>query len=176
MIIAFICGIVFALIAQYVRLNTFNKIISTALRRSNDVIQIMLFAIAVSSIAFFIEFLLGGAVVSVKPLYVAGISVGGLLFGSGIAILGYCPGTLTMAMAEGNIDALFGYCGGILAGAFFTIIYPSILPFMGPNFGEINLYSTNKVYSGLIVMAYATTLFAIAIKLGKSNKSSQPAK
>ena len=63
MIVALICGIVFSLIAQAVRLNTFDKIISTALLRSTEVIQILLFAIAVSSVAFFVEYLLGGAIV-----------------------------------------------------------------------------------------------------------------
>jgi len=55
MITALFCGIVFALIAQYVRLNTFDKIIKTALLKSSEVIQILLFAIGVSSIAFLLS-------------------------------------------------------------------------------------------------------------------------
>jgi len=169
MIVALICGIVFSLIVQSVRLNSFDKIISTALLKSTEVIQILLFAIAVSSVAFFVEYLLGGATIEVKPFYVVGVIVGGLLFGSGIAILGYCPGTMTMALAEGKIDALFGYVGGILAGLVFTVIYPVILPSLGPNYGAINLYSQSNVITGLIVMGYAIILVWIAVRLSRQN-------
>lgn len=171
MIVALICGIVFSLIAQAVRLNTFDKIIATALLRSTDVIQILLFAIAVSSVAFFIEYLFGGAIVEVKPFYLVGIVTGGILFGAGIALLGYCPGTMTMALAEGKIDALFGYAGGILAGLLFTIIYPSILPALGPNFGAINLYPTNDVAAGLTVVIYSALLVIVAIRLSRNKKN-----
>jgi uncharacterized membrane protein YedE/YeeE len=165
MIIAFICGIIFALIAQFVRLNTFDKIISTALLKSTEVIQILLYAIAVSSVAFFIEYLLGGATVEVKPLYLMGVIVGGLLFGVGIALLGYCPGTMTIALAEGKVDAFFGLIGGVLAGALFTFFYPTVLPVIGPNYGAINLYVENNVANGFIVSAYSITLILIALKL-----------
>jgi uncharacterized membrane protein YedE/YeeE len=137
--------------------------------------QILLFAIAVSSLGFFVEYLLGSAALSVKPFNLVGVSVGGLLFGVGVAILGYCPGTIPMALAEGSVDALFGYGGGVLAAAIFTEIYPQILPFRGPDFGAINLYSSNNIISGIIVIAYASALLAIALKLapriGRSQNS-----
>jgi len=167
MIVALFTGFIFALIAQYVRLNTYDKIIATALLRSHDVIQILLFAIGVSSAAFFVEYLSGGATVNVKPFYVVGVVVGGILFGSGIAILGYCPGTMTMALAEGSIDALFGYAGGILAGLLFTLIYPTILPALGPNLGAINLYPQSNTMAGIIVTVYAGLLIFLAFKMGR---------
>lgn len=170
MIVALICGIIFSLIAQAVRLNTFDKIIATALLRSTEVIQILLFAIAVSSVAFFAEYLFGGAVVEVKPFYLVGIVLGGILFGAGIAFLGYCPGTMTMALAEGKIDAIFGYTGGILAGLLFTVVYPSILPALGPNFGAINLYPKNNVAAAILVVAYSAFLIIIAIRLNRNEK------
>ncbi len=163
--IAFGFGIAFALIAQYARLNTFDAIVATALRRRHDVVQIMLVAVAVSSVAFFGEYLLGGAVVAVKPFYLIGVSVGGLLFGIGVAILGYCPGTMTMALAEGSLDAVFGIAGGVLAGAIYTVAYPAVRPFIGPDFGELNLYASNRAVSAIIVLAYAATLLTIALKI-----------
>lgn len=173
MIVALLAGFVFALIAQYVRLNTYDKIIATALLRNHEVIQILLFAIGVSSVAFFIEYLSGGATINVKPFYVVGVSVGGILFGSGIAILGYCPGTMTMAMAEGSLDAFFGYVGGILAGFLYTIIYPFILPLLGPNLGPINLYPQSNVGAGALVAVYAIALIFIGLNLSYS-KSKNP--
>ena len=167
MIIALICGILFALIAQYVRINTFDTIIATALLKSTEVIQILLVAIGVSSVAFFIQYLCGGAVIQVKPFYIAGVSIGGILFGSGIAILGYCPGTMTMALAEGSVDALFGFVGAILAGFLFTLAYPSILPLLGPNLGPINLYPDNHIAAGIVVGLYASLLLLVALRLSR---------
>jgi len=167
MIVALVCGILFSLIAQYVRLNTFDKIIATALLKNSDVIEILLFAIGISNIAFFIEYLFGAATIEIKPFYVVGVSIGGTLFGAGVAILGYCPGTMTMALAEGKIDALFGYAGGILAGLLFTVIYPGIIPFLGPNLGPINLYLSGKIETGIVVLAYALLLTTVAFKLSQ---------
>jgi len=138
--------------------------------RSTEVIQILLFAIAVSSVAFFVEYLFGGAVVEVKPFYLVGIIMGGLLFGAGIALLGYCPGTMTMALAEGKVDAIFGYAGGVLAGLLFTVIYPTILPVLGPNFGAINLYPKNDAAAGLTVAIYSALLVMIAVRLSRNKK------
>jgi hypothetical protein len=42
--------------------------------------------------------------------------VGGLLFGAGIAIMGYCPGTAAGALGEGSLDAIPSILG-LIAGA-----------------------------------------------------------
>lgn len=42
--------------------------------------------------------------------------VGGILFGSGVAILGLCPGTAAVALGEGSLDAIAGGLG-IMAGS-----------------------------------------------------------
>jgi len=46
--------------------------------------------------------------------------IGGLLFGIGFGILGYCPGTLVGAIGQGSLDALFGGMIGLLIGAVFS--------------------------------------------------------
>lgn len=165
MILAFIVGILFALIAQYARLNSFNTIASTALLKNHDVVQILFFAIAISSIGFFVMYLSGGATINVKPFYVIGVCVGGILFGAGVAILGYCPGTMLMALAEGKADALLGYVGGIAAALLFTLAYPTLLPLIGPDFGAINLYAASAAVTAVIVGVYAVALLFAALRL-----------
>jgi hypothetical protein len=171
MIFAFIVGILFALIAQYARLNSFNTIASAALLKNHDVAQILLFAIAISSIGFFVLYLLGSATISVKPFYVIGVCVGGILFGAGVAILGYCPGTMLMALAEGKADALLGYVGGITAALLFTLAYPTLLPLIGPDFGAINLYAASATLTALIVGLYAVALLFTAFRLERKAKA-----
>jgi len=52
-------------------------------------------------------------------------AVGGLIFGVGFAVLGYCPGTIAGAIGAGRLDALVGGLPGILLGSWlFAVVYP----------------------------------------------------
>jgi uncharacterized membrane protein YedE/YeeE len=70
-----------------------------------------------------------------------GIAIGGIIFGVGMAILGYCPGTLPVSLGEGSVDALIGIIGGLVGGFVYTILLPSIQSILGPDFGSISLYT-----------------------------------
>jgi hypothetical protein len=51
--------------------------------------------------------------------------IGGLIFGVGFALLGYCPGTVAGAVGTGALDALFGGMIGLLIGAgIFAELFP----------------------------------------------------
>jgi hypothetical protein len=53
--------------------------------------------------------------------------IGGLIFGIGFAVLGYCPGTLAGAAGQGSLDALIGGVPGMLVGAgIYAAIYPKL--------------------------------------------------
>jgi hypothetical protein len=62
----------------------------------------------------------------VKPLVLGGVILGGLIFGVGMTLLGYCPGTGEAAVAEGSRHAIFGVLG-MLAGA---AVYAEVAPLM----------------------------------------------
>jgi hypothetical protein len=54
--------------------------------------------------------------------------IGGLIFGVGFAILGYCPGTLAGAVGQGSLDALTGGVPGMVIGAgIYAAIYPKLV-------------------------------------------------
>jgi uncharacterized membrane protein YedE/YeeE len=52
------------------------------------------------------------------------IIIGGLLFGLGWGLLGYCPGTSLGALGEGRYDALWGILGMITGAGLFAEAYP----------------------------------------------------
>lgn len=53
--------------------------------------------------------------------------IGGLIFGIGFALLGYCPGTIAGAMGQGSVDAITGGVIGILLGSgIFAHLYAKI--------------------------------------------------
>jgi uncharacterized membrane protein YedE/YeeE len=60
---------------------------------------------------------------SPKPLYIIGVGLGGILFGAGLAISGYFPGSIWMALGEGRRDAIYAIVGAILGAATWTVIY-----------------------------------------------------
>jgi uncharacterized membrane protein YedE/YeeE len=50
--------------------------------------------------------------------------LGGLIFGIGWGLLGYCPGTSVGALGEGRWDALWGVMGMLAGAALFAEAYP----------------------------------------------------
>ena len=59
---------------------------------------------------------LGLAKLSIKPMIFDGVVLGGLIFGVGWGLLGYCPGTSQGALGEGRWDFIWGIAG-MLCGA-----------------------------------------------------------
>lgn len=58
-----------------------------------------------------------------KPLYLIGVGLGGLIFGAGLAISGYFPGSIWMALGEGRRDAVYAVFGAILGAATWTALF-----------------------------------------------------
>ena len=85
------------------------------------------------------EIYFGWASYHIKPLILVGIVVGGLLFGMGMAILGYCPGTVVISLGQGNLDALMGIMGGVCGSLLFSVLYSDIAPLFGPDFGSLSV-------------------------------------
>ena len=53
----------------------------------------------------------------IKPTRYAANIIGGLLFGVGFGLLGYCPGTGAAALGQGNWDAIAGVIG-LMGGSY----------------------------------------------------------
>lgn len=169
MLLAFIAGLIFSFLAYKSNLFCSDQILSVGILKNFEAVQILLFALSISSLAFFIEYSMGDAIINIKPFYLVGVVLGGLLFGIGVGILGYCPGTLEMAIGYGSIDAIFGFIGGLAAGYCYTLIYPLALPFLGPNFGAINFYTGNTTLNIVLVLAFSVGLFVAAVALQGPN-------
>jgi uncharacterized membrane protein YedE/YeeE len=63
---------------------------------------------------------LGLVKLHVKPTRYAGNIVGGLIFGVGFGLLGYCPGTGAAALGQGNWDAIAGIAGLMIGSYLFA--------------------------------------------------------
>ena len=60
----------------------------------------------------------------IKNAALLGNALGGVIFGAGMALLGYCPGTGVAAFGDGSRHALFGVLGMLVGAALFAEVYP----------------------------------------------------
>ena len=169
-----IFGFLFGAILQYSKLNRFNTISGMALLTDFTMAKAIVVAIGFGIIILNIEIGLGFASYHIKPLLLGGILTGGIIFGIGMAILGYCPGTLAISIGEGSLDALIGLIGAMAGGVVYTVLVPSIKWILVPDFGPIALKS---VVTGsapvfyLLVLISGGILIGIAFWLNKIEKT-----
>lgn len=136
-----VLGFLFGAALQYAKLNRYNVISGMATLENYAVAKAIATAIGAGVIIIAIEIGLGLATYHIKPVLVGGIAIGGVIFGTGMAILGYCPGTLPVSLGEGSVDALIGIIGGLAGGLIYTVILPSVQSILGPDLGSISLYT-----------------------------------
>jgi len=134
-----ILGFLFGAILQYSKLNRFNVISGMATLENFAVAKAIAVAIGTGAVIIAIEIGLGFATYHIKPFLFGGIAIGGIVFGSGMAILGYCPGTLPVSLGEGSLDALIGIIGALAGGFIYTLVVPSVQSVLGPDLGNISL-------------------------------------
>ena len=103
-----ISGIAFGFLLQKGRVAKFHVIVGQFLLKDWTVLKVMLTAVAVGAVGVWAMVSLGMASLTIKPAAFGGVIVGAVLFGVGMAIFGYCPGTSVAACGEGRRDAMVG--------------------------------------------------------------------
>lgn len=91
--------------------------------------KVILFAIGISSLILFLLMyfgVIGNENLSIKSSH-WGVAAGGLIFGLGFAIAGYCPGTGLCALGEGRKDAKWFVFGGLVGALIFMLIFSYVL-------------------------------------------------
>ncbi len=115
-VLGLIFGVVFGFLLQKGGVAKYEILMGALFLTDFTVMKIMLTAILVGMIGVFAMHALGLVRLHVKPTrYAANVS-GGLLFGIGFGLLGYCPGTGAAALGQGNYDAIAGIIG-MMAGS-----------------------------------------------------------
>jgi len=126
-----IFGIVFGILLQKAGVTRYEVIIGQLLLTDFTVLKVMMSAVVVGM--FGVHYMHGKGMVN---LHVRGGSfgatvVGGLIFGAGFALLGYCPGTVAGAAGQGAMDALVGGFTGLMFGSWlFAVLYPRLKPLL----------------------------------------------
>jgi uncharacterized membrane protein YedE/YeeE len=119
-----ITGILFGVLLQKGRVLRFEKQIGALLLQDMTIFKFMLSAILVGMVGILLLGDLGIIQLSHKPMNVGAVLIGGALFGTGWAIMGFCPGTSIGAMGEGRWHAVFAVLGMLAGAAIYAELYP----------------------------------------------------
>ncbi|EED36609.1 YeeE/YedE family protein [Luminiphilus syltensis NOR5-1B] len=122
--IGFLIGCAFGAILFLGGATSYRRILGTLLLKDLWIIKLMATAIGVGTIGIYALDFVGLANLSVKPVYIGGVALGGLIFGIGWAVSGYCPGTCVVGSAEGKTDAMATLAGGLVGALLFALAIP----------------------------------------------------
>jgi len=126
-VLGLLFGIMFGFFLQKGGATDYNVITGQLLLTDFTVLKLMLSAVIVGMIGFHLLKHFGYVQSHAAEGSIGSNVIGGLIFGIGFALLGYCPGTVAGAVGTGALDALFGGMIGLLIGAgFFAEIYPLV--------------------------------------------------
>ncbi len=125
LILGAITGLVFGFLLQKGSVTRYKTIVGQFLMRDHTVMKVMFTAIIVGGIGIY-AMLQGGLIeaLHLKSATLLGNAGGGLIFGIGMAILGYCPGTAVAAIGDGSRHAIAGLLGMIFGGALYAELHP----------------------------------------------------
>ena len=157
LIYGLITGIIFGFLLQKAQVLRYDKQIGALRFFDMTIVKFMLSAIVVAAIGIYLFKDLGVIKLSMKSTSIGALVVGGLLFGIGWGLLGYCPGTAVGALGEGRIDGLWGILGMFCGGALYAAIYPYMktnIISIG-NYGKISVPQIIGINHWIVVIVLA---------------------
>ena len=116
-------GILFGVLLHRGGVANYNVIVNQFRFKDFTVLKIMFTAIIVGGLGVLVLKGMGHAQYHIKPANMLGVSLGAALFGVGMVLYGYCPGTGVAAMATGSLHALVGFGGMLLGGVLYALSF-----------------------------------------------------
>jgi uncharacterized protein len=123
-----VTGIVFGFLLQKGRVAKFEVIVGQFLFKDWTVVKMMGTAVIVGAVGVYALVMADMASLHIRPALWAGILLGAVCFGIGMAVFGYCPGTSVAACGEGRRDAMVGVLGMFAGAALYVALYEQIAP------------------------------------------------
>ena len=153
-------GLAFGFLLQKGGVGKFNILVGQLLLQDWTVAKIMLTAIVVGMIGVFTLHRFAKVNLHIKPTRIGSNIIGGLLFGAGFALIGYCPGTAAAALGQGSWDALFGMAG-LVAGSWIFAEFSASLKMTLEKWGDLGkvlLPDLLHIPRGVFVVIFAVLL------------------
>jgi len=165
MIIALVLGVFFGFALNKAGLTKYNKIVNVFRFTDMAVLQFMMTALVVSMSGLYILRALNLVTFpNVPATYIVGNIVGGLIFGVGMALSGYCPGTCAAGAGEGKMDYIVPGLLGFLTGAvIYGLTYDQVFPAISAiaNYGNIVIPDSWNVDPFLFITLFSLLSFML---------------
>ncbi len=126
LLLGLVTGIMFGFLLQKGRVIRYDKQVGALRLMDMTIVKFMLSSILVAMIGVYLLKDFGVVKLQIKPTIIGAQVLGGLIFGLGWGILGYCPGTQMGALGEGRWDAVWGILGMLTGAAIFAEVYPAL--------------------------------------------------
>jgi uncharacterized protein len=157
-------GVAFGALLQKGRVAKYEVIVDQLLLRDATVAKVMGTAVAVGAVGVHALVQRGRASYDIKPLRLASILGGAVLFGAGLAVSGYCPGTTIAAVGEGRRDAIAGLLGMLAGAALYVRAYPKLKPALeAGDRGKVTIPKATRTSPWPWVAGIATAVLAFAL-------------
>ena len=172
-ILALVLGVMFGFALNKAGLTRYSKIVGQFRLTDMTVLKFMMTALVVTALGVYPLRLLGIITFPTVPAtYIVGNLLGGVIFGVGMSLAGFCPGTLSAGAGEGKLDYLIPGFLGFLAGAvLFGMTYQQVFPPIAKilNYGSVvipDLWNVNALLAVVVFALMALVLFYLIDRMG----------
>ena len=171
LILGLITGIVFGFLLQKGRVVRYDKQIGALRFLDMTIVKFMMSAIVVGMVGIYLLTDLHIIEFDIKGVSIGGNLIGGLLFGIGWGLLGYCPGTQLGAIGEGRWDAVWGVLGMLGGAMLFAEIYSFLKKTVltWGDFGEITLPQILHVNHWIVIPIVILAIFGVFVWIEKND-------
>lgn len=164
LIFALVIGIAFGFFLERAGLGSAKKLAAQFYGTDMTVFKMMFTAIITAMIGLFWFDLFGWMdleLVYLTPTFIIPQLIGGLVFGIGFIIGGYCPGTSCVAGATGSLDGWMNILGMLSGILIFGELYPILERFYSSTpMGKITLVDYFGLPSGVMLFILVTIALA----------------
>lgn len=152
---ALVTGVAFGFFLERAGLGSARKLAAQFYLRDLTVFKMMFTAIITAMLGvFWLSWagFLQTELIYLTPTYVWPQLVGGLVFGVGFIVGGYCPGTSCVAFSTGRIDGLLNLAGLLAGILLFGELYPYLEAFYtAGSLGQLTLVQYFGIREGVMV-------------------------
>jgi uncharacterized membrane protein YedE/YeeE len=158
-------GVLFGFLLQKGRVLRFDKQVGAMLLKDMTILKFMLSAILVGMVGVYLLRDRGIIELSHKPMNAGAVIIGGLLFGIGWSVMGFCPGTSVGALGEGRWHAVFAILGMVIGAGVYAELYPFLKTTVlaWKDFGKIGLPEAIGVSPWVIIPIFWAGVLALFI-------------
>jgi len=158
-----VTGVIFGVLMQRAEVARYDRQLGALRLKDLTIVKFMLSTVAVAMVGTYLLKDMGLVKLSVKPMIMGAVIPGGILFGLGWALLGYCPGTSAAALGEGRLDALWGILGMLFGAGLYAETYPMVkktLLTMG-DYGKITIPELLGVNHWIVIAVFLVLFLAL---------------